>query len=111
MPDPTAYVRARAADAEGAAQAAAAGYAEALAAAPDDEVVALRAYRQALAAGDYVLASRAGAVLVKAGVAPPDAAVLAFAIALKSRDAAGARRAADLLSKGPFDFLAPSLRA
>lgn len=110
-PDPTAYVRARAADAEGAAQAAAAGYAQALAAAPDDEVIALRAYRQALAVGDYVLASRAGAVLVKAGVAPPDTAVLAFAIALKSRDAAGAGRAADLLAKGPFDFLAPALRA
>lgn len=110
-PDPTAYVRARAADAEGAAKAAAAGYAQALVAAPDDAVVAMRAYRQALAAGDYVLASRAGAVLVKAGVAPPDTSVLAFAIALKSRDAAGARRAVDNLARGPFDFLAPALRA
>ncbi len=110
-PDPTAYVRARAADAAGAAQAASAGYAAALTAAPGDEVMALRAYRQALAAGDYALASRAGATLVKAGVAPPDTALLAFAIALKSRDPAGAGRAADLLARGPFDFLAPALRA
>jgi tetratricopeptide (TPR) repeat protein len=109
--DPTAYVRARAADADGAARAAAAGYAQALLAAPEDEVVAMRAWRQALAAGDYVLASRAGAVLVKAGVAPPDTALLAFAIALKSGDAAGAGRAADLLAKGPFDFLVPALKA
>jgi len=71
----------------------------------------MRAYRQALAAGDYVLASRAGATLVKAGVAPPDTALLAFAIALKSGDGAGAERAADLLARGPFDFLAPALRA
>src|SRR3954467_1060417 len=39
-PAPTAYVRARAADAAGAAQAAAAGYAEALVGAPEDEVIA-----------------------------------------------------------------------
>ncbi|TGX56139.1 tetratricopeptide repeat protein [Sphingomonas gei] len=109
--DPTSYVRARAADAAGAAQLASAGYAEALAAAPGDEVIALRAYRQALAVGDYALASRAGAALVKAGMAPPDTAVLAFAIALKNRDPAGAGYAADLLAKGPFDFLAPALRA
>ncbi len=43
--------------------------------APDDAVVAMRAYRQALAVGDYALAGRADAVLVKAGDAPPDAAI------------------------------------
>jgi tetratricopeptide (TPR) repeat protein len=109
--DPAAYVRARAADAAGAAQFASVGYAEALTAAPGDEIIAMRAYRQALAAGDYVLASRAGATLVKAGVAPPDTAVLAFAMALRNGDPAGAGRAADMLARGPFDFLAPSLRA
>jgi tetratricopeptide (TPR) repeat protein len=71
----------------------------------------MRAYRQALAAGDYVLASRAGAALVKAGVAPPDTALLALAMALKSRDSAGAENAVNLLAKGPFDFLAPALKA
>nr|WP_315588731.1 tetratricopeptide repeat protein [Sphingomonas psychrotolerans] len=71
----------------------------------------MRAYRQALAAGDYVLASRAGAALVRAGAAPPDTAVLAFAMALRNGDPAGAGRAADLLARGPFDFLAPALKA
>lgn len=109
--DAAAYVRARAADAEGAAQLAVAGYARALAAAPDDTVVAQRAYRQALATGDYMLASRAAAVLVKAGTAPPDADVLAFALALKAGDRAGARRAIDRLERGPIDFVAPVLSA
>jgi tetratricopeptide (TPR) repeat protein len=90
---------------------AAAGYAAVLRAAPEDEVVAMRAYRQGLAAGDYVLASRAGAALVKAGVAPPDTALLAFAVALRSGDRTGAGRAADLMARGPFDFLVPALRA
>ncbi|WP_448664825.1 tetratricopeptide repeat protein [Sphingomonas sp. CJ20] len=73
--------------------------------------MALRAYRQGVAVGDYALASRAAAVLVRQGVAPPDVDVLAFAIAVRARDRAGARRAAERLAKGPFAFLAPSLAA
>ncbi|RYY45066.1 MAG: hypothetical protein EOP59_05115, partial [Sphingomonadales bacterium] len=61
------YVKARAASADGAVDVAAAGYAAALAAAPGDEVVAIRAYRNALAAGDIALARRAAAVLVRSG--------------------------------------------
>ncbi|MBO9623270.1 MAG: tetratricopeptide repeat protein [Sphingomonas sp.] len=109
--DPAIFVRARAADAEGAADLAAAGYAQALAAAPDDAVIARRAYRQALAAGDYTLASRSAAVLVRAGNAPPDTAILALGLALRAGDAAGAGRAVDRIAHGPFDFLAPPLRA
>lgn len=109
--DPAAYVRARAADADGASDQAVLGYARALAAMPDDSVVALRAYRQALATGDYALASRAAAVLVRAGTAPPDADVLAFALALRGGNAAGARAAVDRIARGPLEFLAPSLRA
>lgn len=109
--DPAVYVRARAADAEGAADLAAAGYAQALAAAPEDSVIARRAYRQALAVGDYTLASRAAAVLVRAGTAPPDTALLALALALRAGDAPGAGRAVDRIAHGPFDFLAPALRA
>lgn len=105
------YVRARAADAEGATANAAAGYARALAAAPGDPVIALRAYRQALAIGDYALASRAAAVLVRDGSAPPDTALLALAIALKTADPAGADRAIDRLERGTFDFLVPATRA
>lgn len=109
--DPADYVRARAADAQGSAVAAAAGYAKALAASPDDEIVALRAYRQALAAGDYGLASRAAAVMVRKGVAPPDTAILAFSIALHNGDRAGAQNAVDRMAGGPLDFLNPVLGA
>lgn len=109
--DPADYVRARAADAQGSAVAAAAGYARVLALAPDDEVIALRAYRQALSAGDYNLASKAAAVLVRKGVAPPDTAVLAFAIALHGGDRLGAQAAIQRMAGGPLDFLAPVLGA
>ena len=105
------YVRARAADAAGLAGPAAAGYAAALRAEPDDQIVAMRAYRQALAAGDYDLASRAGAVLIRAGSAPPDAALLAFAVALKTGDRAGVDAALKRVASGPLNFVAPVLAA
>ncbi|AJP74308.1 hypothetical protein TS85_06105 [Sphingomonas hengshuiensis] len=109
--DPAAYVRARAADADGAPERAGIGYARALAAAPDDAKIAQRAYRQALAVGDYSLASRAAAILVKAGVAPPDTDLLALAMALRQGDAASAQIAVNRLGRGPLDFLAPALGA
>jgi Flp pilus assembly protein TadD len=108
--DLKAYVRARAADALGAADTAAAGYAIALADVPNDEMVALRAYRQGLAAGDYALASRASKTLVRAGIAPPDTAILDFAVALKARDEAGADAAVARMAKGPLEFMMPVLR-
>lgn len=106
-----AYVRARAAAADGAVDLAAAGYAAALAAAPADEVVAIRAYRNALAAGDLALARRAAAVLERAGVAPADTAILAFADAVRTRNKAAADDALGRIGAGPLDFLAPVLRA
>lgn len=109
--DLTAYARARAADALGAADTAAAGYAIALADVPDDPGVALRAYRQGLAAGDYALATRGMDVLVKADVAPMDTAILAFANAIKARDQRGAEAALARMRKGPLDFMAPVLDA
>ena len=105
------YVRARAADAAGAADVAAAGYGKALATAPDDQILAMRAYRQALAAGDYALAGRAAAVLVRAKTAPPDTEILAFAIALHGDDRLGAEKALERMSAGPLDFMAPVLGA
>lgn len=105
------FVRARAAEEAGAVATATQAYRQILAAAPDDTTVARRAYRQAIAAGDYLLAGRAAAVLVRAGEAPPDTALLAVAIALHEHDAAGAERAIDRLGTGPLDFLVPSLRA
>lgn len=74
-------------------------------------MLAQRAYRQALTAGDYTLASRAAAVLVRAGKAPPDTALLAFAMALKAKDARGADAALTRIAKGPLDFLTPVLEA
>ncbi len=105
------YARARAADAAGEADVAAAGYGRALASAPDDQLLAMRTYRQALAAGDLDLAARGAAVLVRAKVAPADSDVLAFAIALHGGDWLGAENAVERLSNGPLAFLAPVLGA
>ncbi len=90
---------------------AAASYAKVLAASPDDPVVAIRAYREALEAGDMQLATRAAAVLAKAGVAPADAALLPLADAARRGDTKAASAAIDALSTGPLVILAPSLYA
>lgn len=109
--DLTDYVRARAADAAGAAMVAAQGYGRALAVMPDDPVIALRAYRQALMAGNVPLATRASAVMQKAGVAPPDAALVDMAVALAANDQPRAADAVKRLKGTPFDFLMPILTA
>ena len=78
--DPVAdYMQARVADADGDVATAIAGYARALAARPADATVALRAYREALAAGDIPLATRAAAVLRDQPGAPADLALLPLA--------------------------------
>jgi Flp pilus assembly protein TadD len=109
--DAGAYVRARAAAAAGAVDAAAAGYGAVLAAAPDDAVVAIRAYRNALASGDLLLARRAAAVLKRADVAPMDVAILDLADALRSGNRVAADDALGRLGAGPLDFVAPVVRA
>lgn len=111
LADARAYVRARAAAADGAVDVAAAGYAAAMAAAPDDEVIAIRAYRNALAAGDMALAQRAAAVLTRSDVAPADVSILDFAVALQRRNTVAAEDALGKIGGGPLDFLAPVLRA
>jgi Flp pilus assembly protein TadD len=105
------YARARAADAAGATLAAAAGYGRALSSAPDDQMLAMRAYRQGIAAGDFALASRAAAALTRAKAAPPDAELLAFAVALKAGDRAAAGAAVARMADGPLGFLSPLLGA
>ena len=102
-------MRARAADADGRVDVAAASYAQALAAAPDNPVVAVRAYREAMEAGDDALIDRAAGVLRRAGVAPADAALLALASAAHTHDAAAAERAIATLSQGSLAVLVPSL--
>ncbi len=82
-----------------------------LAASPDDPIVAIRAYREALEAGNMPLATRAAAVLGKAGVAPADAALLPLADAARQGDTKAASAAIATLATGPLVVLAPSLYA
>ena len=107
----TAYVKARAADGDGRVVAASANYAAALAGSPGNPVIAARAYREALAAGDMALARNAAAAMVAAGVAPADTAMLTIADAVRARDWALAEASADALAKGPLDFLGPIVKA
>jgi tetratricopeptide (TPR) repeat protein len=107
----SAYARARLAATDGHVGAAAAGYAEALAARPEDELIAIRAYREALAAGDIPLALSAAAVLDRSQVAPADAAVLAFADALATGNRVRAAEAAAQLDGSPLEFMTPVLLA
>lgn len=106
-----AYVRARAADAAGQAQIAAIGYSVALDTAPTNVVIAGRALREAMLAGDLVLARRAAGILRQARVAVPDAAVLMTADAVRARKPAGVSAAVETMSAGPLGFLAPIIRA
>jgi Flp pilus assembly protein TadD/predicted nucleic acid-binding protein len=105
-----AYMRARAADADGKPKLAAEGYAAALAALPGDEVIAIRAYRQALAVGDIALADRAAAVLRHSNVAPNDAEILLLSGALAAGDLRSADQAVERIAGGSLDFLAPIMR-
>lgn len=105
------YVRARAADAAGMLDVAAAGYAAALAAAPEDQVVALRTYRQAMIAGDRALARRAANVLEGKGTLPTDGRLFLLGEAVLAKDWAGASRQADRVEQDDiYGFLVPSIR-
>ncbi|RVT40830.1 tetratricopeptide repeat protein [Sphingobium algorifonticola] len=103
-----AYARARLADADGAGRIAVDGYATALAADPGNAVLALRSYRQAMEAGDRVLAVKAARVLDSAGVLPRDAVLLLIVESLSRKDWDNARALADRLeAEETFAFLAP----
>jgi tetratricopeptide (TPR) repeat protein len=105
------YVRARAADAAGNLDVAAAGYAAALTAAPNDALLALRTYRQAMLAGDQPLARRAAAVLAANNALPADARLFRLSEAVLAKDWAAARQSADAIEKDEvFGFLVPILR-
>jgi len=107
----SAYVRGRAAEAAGAGDAAVAEYRSALDASPASQIVAIRAYRAAVAAGDYALVARAAAVLEAAGVAPADAALFALAEAIRADDTPATDRAIATLAKGPLGFIEPVVTA
>ena len=106
-----AYVKARAADAAGAAHDAAAGYAAALGAMPGNRDVALRAYREALEAGDDALAIRAANILAAGDDAPDDVALFRIAVAARDGDMASIEPALTKLKGTPFAFIAGPVRA
>ena len=106
------YVRARAADAAGMPELAAAQYAQVLTASPNDEVLATRAYRQAIIAGDRALAVRAARLLDARSMLPPDARLLLLAEAVTGKDWRGAGQIVDKIEQEDIlGFLVPSLRA
>ena len=105
------YLKAGAADADGRVDIAAAGYARALGAAPDNSAVALRAFRAGLAAGDVALATRAAATLRATSSTSVELPLLPLATAAARQDAAGAQAATDALAGTPLAVLVPSLRA
>jgi tetratricopeptide (TPR) repeat protein len=106
------YLHARVADADGEAAAAAKGYAAVLAATPTDTVIATRAYRQAMIAGDQPLALKAANALVAGDMLPPDGRLLLLAEAVNARDWKKAGLLADQVEKDKaFAFVLPVVRA
>ena len=110
-PDLAAYVRGRAAEADGAAAQAASDYQSALEASPGNALVAARAYREGLTAGDMALALRSVRTLRQAGVAPPDSSLLLLADAVARGESKDAVTYAGELANGPLDFLQPVVLA
>ena len=105
-----AYIRARVADSSGQSALAVENYASALGADPGNTTVAFRAYREAVEAGDFMLAVRAAKTLDAAGVVPPDAHILLYISALQTRDWQSAGVRLNQLSEEPgLGFLAPML--
>jgi tetratricopeptide (TPR) repeat protein len=73
------YIHARLADVGGQPDQAASIYAKLLQQSPNDKLLALRTYRQALTAGNFRLASQAAQELDKAKALPPDATLMLLA--------------------------------
>ena len=108
----TNYVQARTAASAGAFEQASAGYAAALAADPDNEVVAGQALTHAVVAGDWPLALHAARILERRNAMLPDARFLLVADAFRSRDWRAARRQIDAIeAEQLFAFAVPALRA
>lgn len=106
------YVQARAASSAGALQQASAGFAAALNAAPNNEIVAGQALRHAVIAGDWPLAVRAARIIETSGEIQPDTRFLLLADAVRERDWPRARTLIDAIeSNQTFAFTAPVLRA
>lgn len=106
------YVSARILDSSRADSEAAEIYAQALTGAPDNERIALRAYREAVEAGNRALAIRAARALDALQQLPQDARLLLFTDALAKGDWRDARLWLDRIDEaGGFAFIVPGLRA
>lgn len=106
------YAAGRMADLDGASAVAAAAYADALLVLPSDGALALRAYRQAIEAGDRTIALNAARTLDLQNALPADATLLLFTERLARRDWSGAQGMLDRLDpKVGLGFLVPVLRA
>ncbi|MGC6399536.1 tetratricopeptide repeat protein [Sphingomonas sp. FW199] len=107
----SAYARARAADARGDVPTAVSGYAAALAQLPQDEQIAVRAYREAIASGDTKLALASIDAMTRAKGQPADAALIVLADHLARGDKAAAASTLASLKSTPLDFMAPVIAA
>ncbi len=107
-----AYVAARMAEGDGALQAAAKAYAQAIALDPASRDVAHRAYRQAVLAGDRALALKAAHTLDNAAILPPDGAVLLLSDALARGKWKEASALLDRIEQeGNFAFIVPFMQS
>jgi tetratricopeptide (TPR) repeat protein len=106
------YMQARIADAAGNSEIAIPAYSAAMTASPGNTVVALRAYREAVDAGNKMLAIRAVRQLQQSDALSADARLLVYIDALGTNDWKAARTALDRIEdQGGYDFLVPILRA
>jgi tetratricopeptide (TPR) repeat protein len=105
-----AYLRARVASERNEPTRAATDYAASLAASPDP-AVAIRAWREAVTAGDAALADTSLAILDRAGASPEDAALFAAAEGARDKDPDRLDAAIARLAKTRLVLLAPVLRA
>ena len=106
------YVHARVADDLGQLDVAAAGFAAAAQGNPDNTGLALRAFRQSVAAGDMMLALRMAHQLDASGSLPPDGTLLLFSESIAGRNWKQAQALADRVDREKlFSFLTPVMRA
>jgi tetratricopeptide (TPR) repeat protein len=106
------YVKMRAASTAGDLETTTSELAVLLAHDPGSDVIAQRAYREAIAAGDKPLALKAARALEQQGQLPPDAPLLFLVDAVQAKDWKRARAQVDQLEAGKlFAFMAPILRA
>lgn len=91
---------------------AAAQYAAVLTADPGDMTLAARAFRQAVLAGDRVLAVRAASLLDRSGALPPDGRLLLLGEQIAAADWTAARASLDRIEREQaFGFAVPIVRA